>query len=148
MKKFVVVVFVVFFSIFLNASDLESNVKGFVVKVAKFAKKVGKVEAIKNFNNPKGKYSKGNLYIWAIGLDGKILSHSKDKILIGKKVIDAKDLDGKKFVKEILKAAKDGDGWVNYYWKNPSNKKIMKKRSYVLRVDNSYAIVGGHYIKK
>jgi len=148
MKKFLVILFVMVFTTFVNANKAESNVKNFVIKAAKYAKKVGKTEAIKNFNNPNGKFSHGSLYIWTISLDGKILSHSKDKILIGKKVLDAKDLDGKKFVREILKAAKKGDGWVDYYWKNPANKKIMKKRSYVLKVDDTYAVVGGYYIKK
>ena len=136
------------FAIFSFANDIEDRVKNFVINAGQFAIEVGKKEAIKVFNNPSGKYSSGEFYIFAMAINGTVLAHSKDKILVGKNVIDAKDLDGKYFIKEILKAAKSGDGWVSYYWKNPKNKKIMRKKSYVLRVDDSYAIIGGFYISK
>jgi cytochrome c len=50
--------------------------------------------------------------------------------LIGKKLLDLKDQDGKYLIREMIGIASGpGSGWVNYKWPNPINNKIEDKTS-------------------
>lgn len=112
------------------------------------AKKVGPDQAFKDFSD-KGNttWQKKDLYIFAYTLDGVNVAHGANEKLIGKKLIDIKDPNGKLLIQEMIKAlqtesgAKDG-AWVDYEWPHPQSKKIESKTSYVRRFANFDGFVG------
>ncbi|MDD2852313.1 MAG: cache domain-containing protein [Desulfuromonadaceae bacterium] len=103
-----------------------------VKKAVAHVKESGKEKALADFNDPKGKFVKGALYIFAYNLKGVIIAHPMNPKLIGKDMNEVKDADGKYFTKDFLAAVNGpGKGWVDYRWTNPVSKKIEAKSSYV-----------------
>ena len=79
----------------------------------------------------KGRFKQGEMYVFCYDLEGVMLAHPENKALIGKKLINVPDVDGKLFRKEIIEKAKStGTGWVDYKYKNPVDKKIENKTTY------------------
>jgi signal transduction histidine kinase len=83
-------------------------------------------------------FVQGSLYLYARDLkSGAVLAHPMNPALIGKDLTDVPDTNGKKYRREILElAAKQGKGWVDYTYKNPTTGKIEPKTTYILRVDD------------
>lgn len=148
MKKFFILFLLIFFSLELLAVEKKYVAKKLVNEAALYTKKVGKKEAIKEFNNPYGKFIRGEFYIFALDMKGFVLAHPINKKLIGKNLYKIKDLNRHYFVQDMINKAKDGEGWVNYYWKHPTKRRIMKKSSYVMRIDKNYFIGCGFYHNK
>lgn len=111
-----------------------------VKKASEFLKKNGKEKAFAEFNNPKGQFIQKDLYIFAFGAngDGVELANGANVKLVGKNVLEMKDADGKFLIKDILALgmSKEGKGWVDYKWPNPSTGTVDGKRTYVERVDD------------
>lgn len=111
-----------------------------VRKASEFLKKNGKEKALAEFNNPKGQFIQKDLYIFAFGAngDGVELANGANLKLVGKNVLEMKDADGKFLIKDILALGmgKEGKGWVDYKWPNPSTGTVDGKRTYVERVED------------
>lgn len=121
----------------------QKDAKALVEKAAAFAKASGKDAAIKEINLAKGQFDKGELYVFAYDMSGKIIAHPKNPKLIGKDLLNVPDPDGKMFRKEIVEVAKTkGTGWVDYRYTNPETKKIEAKTTYVLKVDDMILCCG------
>jgi cytochrome c len=59
------------------------------------------------------------------------------KDMRGEERIDAKDPDGKLFVREIIEVATEkGSGWVEYRWYDPKVKETLLKAVYFEKVDD------------
>lgn len=117
-----------------------------VKKAAAYVKANGKEKAFAAFDDPKGEFVDRDLYIFVYSQAGQILSHGANKRMIGKNLMDIKDEDGKKFVKEQIDLANaKGSGWVDLKWVNPVTKAIQPKASYVEKVDD--IIVGSGIYK-
>lgn len=89
-----------------------------------------------------------NLYIFIMNFDGKMLAHPIKSELINQNLYNLKDSRGKFFVREIINIAKKNkNGFVEYYWETPSNKKISNKLTYINSDRNLNLIVcSGIYI--
>jgi signal transduction histidine kinase len=123
----------------LYAAETETfdAAKALVADVAKFLKDNGRGAALKEIGDPKGKFVKGTLYVFAYDLDGKMLAHPMKPELMGKNLINEPDSKGKLFRKEIIELAKaKGEGWVDYTYANPKTGKEEEKTTYVLKVDD------------
>ena len=111
-----------------------------VRKAGEFLKKNGKEKAFAEFNNPKGQFIHKDLYIFTFlaNGDGIEQANGANVKLVGKNVLEMKDADGKYLIKDILALGmgKEGKGWVDYKWPNPSTGTIDGKRTYVERVDD------------
>lgn len=95
----------------------------------------GKQRAVAEINNPKGKWVKGELYVFAYDLNGVVIAHPINPKLIGKNLIDVPDAAGKTFRKDIAELARTrGTGWVDYKYKNPSTNKIEDKSTFLIKV--------------
>ena len=100
----------------------------------------------KNKHNP-------SLYIFVFDTDLNVVAHAIKTKVIGKNVKGKPDVKGKKFRDEMLvKARKDGRGWVDYYFLNPKSKKIEHKTAYIELANGSdgkkYIIGSGKYFNK
>ncbi|MFA5182563.1 MAG: cache domain-containing protein [Syntrophales bacterium] len=116
-----------------------------VGKAVAYYKANGKDKAFAAFNDPKGQFTKKDLYIYVSDLSGVCVAHGINKALIGKNFYEIKDTKGKQFMKEITDGAKGkGKGWVDYNWTNPQTKKIEAKSSYYQR-EGDFVFICGIY---
>lgn len=114
-----------------------------VAKAVTRVKDVGKEKALAEFNDPKGPFVKGELYVFAYTLQGVIIAHPMNPKLIGKDMTDVKDSDGKFFTKDFIATVNGpGKGWVDYNWTNPTTKKIEAKSSYVAKAGDIFVGCG------
>lgn len=105
----------------------------------------GKDAALKEFNDPKGKFVKGELYVFAFDMEGNYIANGQNPSLVGKPARNIVDVAGNPVVATMLDIAKNkGEGEVEYMWLNPKVNKLQRKMSHIKVVDG--VIVGvGHY---
>jgi signal transduction histidine kinase len=116
-----------------------------VKKGVAFIKADGKDKGYAEINNKKGQFNDRDLYLVVYGLDGVVRAHGANEKMIGKNLMDLKDIDGKEFVKERVELAKSkGTFWQDYKFTNPVTKKIEPKTAYCEKLDD-VAVCGGIY---
>lgn len=94
---------------------------------------------------PKGRFSDRDLYLVVYGLDGKVHAHGANPKMIGKDLIDLRDIDGKPFVRERVELGrKNATFWQDYKFTNPVSRKAEPKRMYCERLDET-VVCGGIY---
>jgi len=146
-KKFVKVVFVTALVVFgmalISQAATQDEAKATVEKAMAYWKANGKDKAIAEFNNPKGQFVKGDMYIHAQDFNGIMLANGGNPKLVGQNHLEVKDSTGKAFVKEQIEVAKTkGSGWVSYVWTNPATKKLQPKTAYVHKVEGENIFIG------
>jgi len=106
----------------------------------------GQEKAFAAFNDPKGGYTIGELYVFVFDLNGKYEASGANPKLTGTDAHDLHDAEGKYLVQEMIALAKSKKhGHVDYVWLNRADNQVEKKRSLIQRVDNH--IVGvGYYL--
>lgn len=110
-----------------------------VDKAIAHIKKAGREKAFADFNNKNGPFTDRDLYVVVYDMKGKVLSHGANEKLIGKDVIDLRDVDGKYFVKErveMMSKSPDAKGWQDYKFMNPQTRQIEPKQMYLRRVED------------
>jgi hypothetical protein len=116
-----------------------------VKKGVAYIKSNGTEKAYAEFNKKGGQFSDRDLYLVVYGLDGMVLAHGSNPKMIGKNLIDLKDIDGKAFVKERVELGKTKPSfWQEYKFTNPENKKIEPKIMYCERQAET-VVCGGIY---
>jgi signal transduction histidine kinase len=134
-----------------TALSAETGTKDEAVAMVKKAigqiKTAGADKAYAEFSNPKGAYVDRDLYVVVYDMNGKCLAHGANAKMIGRDLIDNKDVDGKEFVKERVEMMKkQASGWQDYKFRNPTSNQIEPKSMYIERVND--VIVGcGVYLK-
>lgn len=117
--------------------------KALIERAAAHIKSVGPEKALADFAAKDGKWLEKDLYVFVIAFDGMMLSHGTNKALMGKPMMDMKDVNGKLFTKEMIDNVKAGKhAWVDYMWSNPISKKIEHKSSIAIRAPGMDAMVG------
>ena len=86
-----------------------------------------------------------DLYVFVVELDGTMVAHGANAALIGENLIDLTDPSGTRLIAEIVNV--EDQGWVDYQFQNPQTGEIEPKRSYVIRVDEQYAVGVGAYVQ-
>ena len=71
-----------------------------------FIKANGRDKGYAEITNKAGKFVDRDLYLVVYGLDGTVRAHGANGKMVGKNLIDLKDVDGKPFVKERVELAK------------------------------------------
>ena len=148
MKKFLSLAIVVFFLISAGPvlaqvqQSSAAQAKQWVERADKYVQEVGLKAAIAEFNNPKGKFFKGDLYISAFQFDGKVIAFPQDPSKIGLNRINYKDVDGKLFIREFTEVAKTkGAGWVDFKYLNRKTNQVGQKTGYVKKVAKDVYLV-------
>ncbi len=115
----------------LSAQTQDDAVK-MVKNAIAFLEKNGKARGLAELSKGNGMFVKGGLYAFAYDMNGTIVAHPKNKKLIGKKLINTPDVDGKMFRKDIVEMAKSkGSGWVDYKYMDFKTKKVTPKTTYL-----------------
>ena len=142
MKKIMVTIFMTMLvtglaiSVGLASSSREEAV-AMVKKGIAYLKANGKAKTLEEINYRDGEFVKGELYIFVINMQGRMLAHGGHPRLVGKSMIDFKSVDGQYINQEFIKmAGKDGHGWLTYDWVNPVTKRTESKSSYVELVED------------
>lgn len=121
--------------------------KALVEEGAAHIKAVGPDKAYADFNNPAGKWIRGELYLFAFDKKGVYLATGFRPERTGQNAWNMTDAAGLKVVQEIVKKARrDGTATVDYLWKNPTTGKLENKTSYVVQVGD-HVIGAGFYHK-
>jgi cytochrome c len=116
-----------------------------VKKAVAYVKANGPEKAYAEITNKKGQFVDRDLYVTLWSLDGTVLAHGANEKMVGKNLIDMKDIDGKEFVKERMELAKTkGTFWQDYKYTNPVDKKIEPKSMYCEKL-NDTVVCGGIY---
>ncbi|HEV7817360.1 MAG TPA: cache domain-containing protein [Janthinobacterium sp.] len=105
---------------------------------AAFIKSHGKEEMMKRITAKDPDFIQGPLYVDMRDIKtGIVLAHPVNQSIVGKDLTDVPDANGKRYRREIIElAAKQGKGWVDYQYKNPTSGKIEPKSTYILRVED------------
>jgi signal transduction histidine kinase len=115
-----------------------------VNKAVAVIKSDGPDKAYAAFNDKKT-FVDRDLYVVVYGLDGKVLAHGANEKLIGQNLMEAKDPDGKMFVKERTEMARaQPEFWQDYKFADPLTKKVEPKQMYCQRL-NETAVCAGIY---
>lgn len=110
-----------------------------VDKAIAYIKKNGREKAFAEFNNPKGQFTDRDLYVVVYSMTGKVLSHGANAKMIGRDVIELRDVDGKFFVKERVEMMSKGPnakGWQDYKFMNPVSRQIEPKSMFIQRYED------------
>lgn len=110
-----------------------------------FIKANGKDKGHAEITSKSGQFRDRDLYLVVYGLDGTVRAHGANDKMVGKNLIDMKDVDGKPFVKERVELAQaKGTFWQDYKFTNPESKKIEPKQMYCEKLDDA-VVCGGVY---
>ena len=119
----------------------------FVNEARDFVVEQGKDKAIEVFNDPKGKFVRGEHYIIAYDFDGICLAHPYEPKMIGENVLNVTDSNGVALKRNMREVAKRGGGFSYYIWPNPAHSNAKElKLTYVLKVDEALWLGAGTYL--
>jgi len=88
------------------------DAKAMAIKAAEYLKSAGPDKAFPEFDAKDGPWHDRDLYVTVQDSNGVMVAHGTNAGLIGKPMLDLRDVDGKAFNREIHEI-KD-TGWVNF----------------------------------
>jgi len=104
-----------------------------------------KAAGVAEIGNAKGRFVKGELYVFAYDLTGTMVAHPINPKLVGKNLLDVPDAGGKMFRQEIVDGVKrTGVVTVDYKYKNPKSGAIEDKVTYCKKAAD-LAVCAGYY---
>jgi lactate permease len=126
-------------TLWIGSGTYKSEAASMVERALAYIENNGKDRAIAEFNNPKGLFVDRGLYVFAYDFGGVNKALSTHPSLIGKNLIDMRDVSGKEIIKGMIAVVKRGGGWYDYEWDG------KHKSSYVVKVDDTLWIGCGEY---
>jgi cytochrome c len=143
------VLLIVFSAGVCTASDHDPGCRALVEKALAMWKEQGRDATLKAINDREGPFVKGELYVFAVTMDGTLLGQPHDRTLIGIDMHKMKDQSGKFPFQMFRQVAENpGSGWVDYSWAKPGEKDACTKRSYILRIPGEMVYLGaGYYVE-
>jgi two-component system, NarL family, sensor kinase len=126
----------------------------FMTGATDYAKSAGITEALKEFGNPDGNFSSGDIYVYAYNFNGTLLAHPYHPELVGTDRSNWADARGFPFFKASDYVAENGGGFVAYLYPRPEDGLIdeaakgdyVPKIGCVLPVDSEWWIGSGLYL--
>ena len=126
-----------------SAKEAEAMVK----KGVSFIKTQGADKGYAEITRKQSQFSDRDLYLVVYGLDGKVWAHGANEKMVGRVLIDLKDVDGKEFVRERVELGRAKQSfWQDYKFTNPVSKKVEPKTMYCERLAET-VVCGGVYKK-
>jgi cytochrome c len=116
--------------------------KAMAIKAAEYLKSAGPDKAFAEFDAKAGSWHDRDLYVYVLDNTGVMVAHGTNPGLIGKSLLEFKDVDGKPITQDTL-AVKD-TGWINFKWQNPLTKAVEPKTAYVVRTGDYVVVVGAY----
>jgi len=132
-----------------HADDLvtKPEAEAMVGKALKYLKGNGKDKLYAEVSKKDGQFVDRDLYLTVYGNDGVVRAHGANAKMIGKNLMEIKDVDGKYFVKERVELAKKNKPfWQEYKFTKPGSGKIEPEAMYCVPEDDM-VVCGGVYLK-
>ena len=96
-----------------------TQVTALVKRAYEFMKKHGLGSAVDEFTDRRNNnYRFGDLYVFVYDMKGNVIANGSNPELVGLNRWNEKDENGVYYVRELVRRAQDGGGWVNYRVKN------------------------------
>ena len=122
--------------------------KALLNKAVTYIDKNGVARALCAFNDPKGEFHKGPLYVFTINMDGVYFAHSAAPTLIGTSLRDTRDAAGQPIGKMVMEAvAAQQDAEVDYMWLDYETNKVEKKHAFLKKVGELFVVGVGYYTR-
>ncbi|MBC7360088.1 MAG: cache domain-containing protein [Desulfacinum sp.] len=125
----------------------EATPKEVVAKVSEAAQLLAdKGEgAFAEISDRNGRFVWKDSYCFVLDLAGTVVAHPIKPNLVGKNLMNVKDIKGKLVVAEYVSIAKspEGSGWSEYWWPKPGEKAPSMKVSYIMKVPGRDLLVAG-----
>jgi signal transduction histidine kinase len=124
-----------------NKKKKEKEIKGLVDRAALYLQSHDLSDACLKFTRQK-EFVSGDTYLFIFDLKGRLLAHGEQSSLLFADQLEDKDVFGFPYVKEIIRTAQSGGGWVTYAWRD------AVKISYVQLVNKgseSFIVGAGYY---
>jgi cytochrome c len=116
-------------------TDNSAQAEILVKEAVSFARQQGKEKLLEATNFPSGRFhlKKGDaLYLFIYNTNGFCVAHGARAQLVGMNRYDAKDPDGRYYVREFVNIAKSkGKGWTSYKYPDPKTGKVETKTTFV-----------------
>jgi methyl-accepting chemotaxis protein-2 (aspartate sensor receptor) len=108
-----------------------------VKKAVAYLRAHGADHMFEEVNNKLGRFCDRDLYVVVYDIHGKNMAHGANPKNIGQNLIDAKDGDGKPFMRErVALMSKQDSAWQDYKYVNPITKQMEQKSMYMERCDD------------
>ena len=106
-------------------------------------RKDGAAKAYARINDHDGPFASRDLYLVVTSMDGVVLASGANARIVGKNLLDLKDIDGKPFVRERVELARTQPSfWQQYQYIRPTTGRIEPKRAYCERLRESVVCSG------
>ena len=129
----------------LAAPVTKDDAVAMVKKAVAAIKADGPEKAYAAISTPGGQFVDGEIYLVVSNFEGVTVAHATNPKLIGKNMMEAQDVDGKFFAKDMTALArKEASFWYDYKFANPVTKKIQVKDFYC-EVLSSTRVCAGVY---
>jgi cytochrome c len=123
-----------------------AEAKALLAKAIDHYKKVGRKQALADFNQAKPPWKDRDLYVWCASSDSIILANGGFPSLVGSSTNNWKDVDGKPVGKATWEvASKKGSGSLEYRWFNPVTGKMEPKVTFFQKVADDLVCGTGAY---
>jgi signal transduction histidine kinase len=136
MKKLLMMLALMALATFAHAETRGSKTEAeaMVKKAIAHMKAKGIAKTVEEVNARNGVFNNGDLYITIYDMNMKNLAHGANARMVGKDMIELKDMDGKYYMRERLQIITEkGKGWQDFKFVNPVSKEIEPKSMYVER---------------
>ena len=133
----------------VNTSEdrlIDPTLRKYVNEAKAYAIAQGEQKALTEFNNPNGSFIRGDLYVFAYDYNGTVLAWPYRPDQIGQNRINVTDPLGTYHIREMIDAARRGNGLVDYYSVNPATNETQLKISYITDVDGTWLLGAGRYM--
>ena len=131
------------------AADLvtKPEAESMVKKALAYLKSNGRDKTFVEVDKKDGQFVDRDLYLVVYGNDGVVRAHGANAKMVGKNLMELKDVDGKAFVRERVEMAKKkAPFWQDYKFNNPVSGKIEPKTMYCIP-EEDLILCGGVYLK-
>jgi len=109
----------------------------------------GAEKAFAQISTPRGPFVDRDLYVYVVDNKGVIRAHSADQSLVGKNMLDTRDMDGKAFIRDMIRQSKvKSTGWIDYKWPHPVTGQIEAQSRYYQKVGDFIVTCGIHYLQE
>jgi signal transduction histidine kinase len=119
----------------LSASDQKPQAIALVKAAVAYGKLHGRAELLRETNMSTGRFhakAGSELYIFIFDEKGQALAHGSQAAMVNINRLDARDPDGKFFVREFIQSVSaKGNSWVAYNYTSPKSGRTEIKTSYL-----------------
>ena len=131
-------------AVFSGERGTPREAKALLKEAVALVESKGTEKALVEFNDSKGRYVRGDLYIFALDKEGNYLASGANPRLVGQNFFDQYAAAGREIDKETLdmEAVRDHRTIFEYEWLNRKTNKLETKFSYVQRAGEIVLGVG------